>query len=343
MRAWLDACTGKHVRYAVAIARELRAMGHDVFLTTREHPDTVRLAEALGERFVVVGRYAPGSREGKLMASIERTWGLAEAIRRLGRRPDVAICHQSVELCRVAFGLGIPIICTSDSPHAEAVGRLTIPLVSALVASRAIPRELFEALGARRVEQFNGVDELAWVGKQGLVAHDLPAEVADVDRPIIVVREEEYGASYARGRGLMARLAGELAKLGSVVFLPRYSRPARLPRGVVVPRGFVDGAALAREADLVISVGGTICREAALQGTPALVIRYLRAKLYVNDYLAKRGFPIFEVGPDDVLERAEELLGRKRDVGAILRELEDPVPLIVRLAEELSSGRAGQG
>ncbi len=337
MKVWLDACTGKHVRYATAIARELRARGHEVVLTTREHPDTIPLAGALGEDFIVVGRYVPGSRKGKLMASIERMAELARMFSDEARRPDLAICHQSVELCRVAFGLGIPVICTSDSPHAEAVGRLTIPLSTVVVISRALPAGLYRALGAREVVQFDGVDEVGWVGKPGLTApEETLAWLDELEGPIIIVREEERGAAYMRGGGLMAGVAGALTELGTVVFLPRYGRPPGLPEQAVVPEGFVDGVLLAREADLVVGIGGTMCREAALQGTPALVVDYL-GFLHVNRYLAEKGFPIYHVGPEpaEVREKAREVLGRKEDVEGLLRELEDPVDVIVRLAEEL--------
>jgi len=341
LRAWLDACTGKHIRYATAIARELRARGHEVLLTTREHPDTLALARLLGEEFRPVGRYVPHSRVGKLLASVEREAELARTLAEGGWWPDVAICHQSVELCRVAFGLGVPIICTTDSPHARAVGRLTLPLAEVVVASEALPSGLLRELGAKRVEQFRGVDEVAWVRRPELLT---PADafpwLKELERPLIVVREEEHGAAYARGRGLMARIAARLAELGTVVFLARYGRPEGLPEEVLVPEGFVDAATLAGEADLVVGVGGTICREAALQGTPVLVVRYL-GRLHVNAYLAEKGFPLREVGPEagEVLAKARELLGARRDVGHLLASLEDPVELIVRLAEEL----AGQG
>ncbi len=337
MRVWLDACTGKHVRYTTAIARALRARGHEAILTTREHPDTLALAEALGEEFLVIGRYVPQSRAGKLMASIKREEELARIFSSEDMRPDVAICNQSVELCRVAFGLGVPIICTSDTPYAEAVGRLTIPLADVVVTSKALPVELYRALGARRIVQFDGVDEVAWVGKPGLAA---PGETVswlrELDRPLIVIREEEHGAAYARGGGLMVKVARALKGLGTVVFLPRYGRPRGLPDEAVVPEGFVDGVLLAREADLVVGVGGTLCREAALQGTPALVVRYV-GRIHVNEYLARRGFPIVEVGPDEVSAKARELVGRKEDVEDLLKDLEDPVDVIANLAEEITS------
>jgi len=342
MRIWLDACTGKHVRYATAIARELRARGHDVVLTTREHPDTVALAEALGEDFLVIGRYHPGDRAGKLLESARRMSSLARLFSDEAVRPDVAICHQSVELCRVAFGLGIPIVCTSDSPHAVAVGRLTIPLVDVLVISSALPVEPYLAMGARRIERFNGVDEVAWAKRPELSTGAGVEELLEgLERPIIVVREEEHGAAYARGRGLMWDIASALGDLGSVIFLPRYGRPPRLPEGMAVPEGFVDAFSLVGEADLVLGIGGTLCREAALQGTPAVVISYL-GQMHVNAFLAEKGFPIFDIEPERglgaIVRSAGELIGQKEDVRPLLAELEDPVGLIAELAESLAHG-----
>ena len=72
MKIWYDAGTGKQVRYAVAIARRLRSLGHEVTLTTRKHPDTLPLAEFLEEEFIVAGRYNPRSLMTRLKESIRR-------------------------------------------------------------------------------------------------------------------------------------------------------------------------------------------------------------------------------------------------------------------------------
>ena len=50
MRVWYDACTGKHVRYGTAIAKRLNDVGHEVVLTTREHPDTLPMVKYLNEK-----------------------------------------------------------------------------------------------------------------------------------------------------------------------------------------------------------------------------------------------------------------------------------------------------
>ncbi len=66
-----------------------------------------------------------------------------------------------------------------------------------------------------------------------------------------------------------------------------------------VKEGFVDSASLVANADLVVSYGGTIAREAALQGVPSIAISDM-AKTYVNPYLAREGFSIICNNRDEV-------------------------------------------
>ena len=65
MKVWYDACTGKHTRYGATIGKRMRQLGHKFVFTTREHPDTIPLANALGEK-PVVGKYNPSSLSSRL-------------------------------------------------------------------------------------------------------------------------------------------------------------------------------------------------------------------------------------------------------------------------------------
>jgi len=324
MKIWYDACTGKHVRYGVAIARRLRKLGHKVILTTRKHPDTLALAKLLDENFIVVGRYSPESLMTRLRESIRRQALFCKLFKE--QTPDIAVSHGSVELCRTAFGLGIPIISTADTVYAEAVNRLTLPLTDYLVASKAIPKSQLQKYNVRkRIIQFDGVDEVAWMREFK------PQITYPFEKPLIVVRQFENKATYAQGKtDLSEEIARKLTKLGNVVFLPRYDRKAR--KGLIVPKSFVDSTSLVAQADLFVGAGGTITREAALQGTPAIVIRQL-TRQYVNEYLAKKGFPILKAEPSQTTKLAEKFLGRKRDVNELLMKLENPIDVIEDIIE----------
>jgi predicted glycosyltransferase len=319
VRIWYDACTGKHVRYGAAIAKRLRKAGHEVVFTTREHPDTVALARILGENVIVVGKYRPATLFSRLEESAARVLKFSKLFR--DDPPDVAIAHQSVELCRTAFGLGVPIILTADTPHAKAVNKLTIPFADTLVLSEALPKRFLKRYCPDRIIQFRGVDEVAWI-------KDLkPPKRSDFKKPLIVVREMEGKAAYAVGTAdRTLEIARKLGAFGNVLLLKRYGGKGE----------FVDSARLVANADLVVSAGGTIAREAALQGVPSIVISEL-GRTYVNMYLAHKGFPIFMIDARKMLKSAKRLLGKKVDVAAELARFDNPVDIIEKAVTQIKS------
>jgi predicted glycosyltransferase len=327
VRIWYDACTGKQVRYGAAIAERLRKSGHDVIFTTREHPDTLALARIIGENPIVVGKYRPTSLFSRLEESANRVLKFSKLFR--DNPPDIAISHQSVELCRTAFGLGIPIILTADTPHAKAVNKLTIPFATTLVVSEALLKRFLKKYCSANIIQFKGVDETAWI-------KDLkPSKTFDFKKPLIVIREFETKAAYALGTAdPTLEIARKLGVLGNVLFLKRYNAA-----GKEVFAGkdeLVDSARLVANADLVVSAGGTIAREAALQGVPSVIVSEM-GRTYVNTYLARRGFPIFMSDARKVLNLAKRYLGKKFDVTAKLAQFDNPVDIIEKAAIEIQS------
>lgn len=324
MRIWYDACTGKHVRYGTAIGQRLRKAGHHFIFTTREHPDTLPLAKILGEKPLVVGKYNPTTLAARLEESANRVTEFSKLFE--DDPPDIAIAHQSVELCRTAFGLGIPIVLTADTPYAEAVNRLTIPFAHTVVVSDALPKSFAHGYCAKNVVAFKGVDEVAWIKEFK------PKKIGGLSKPLIVVRQIETKAAYAKGKNDSGQaMAQELAKLGNVQFIQRYN-----PEGDAfgVKQDFVDSANLVANADLVISYGGTIAREAALLGVPSIAVSEM-ANTYVNTYLTKKAFPLFPTTERKVLNYAKRYLGKRFDVGEKLSVLENPVDVIEKVAEAL--------
>jgi predicted glycosyltransferase len=317
MKIWYDACTGKHIRYGSAIAKRFRKAGHEVVFTTREHPDTLALARILGEDPIVVGKYSPATLFSRLEGSAKRIIQFSKLFK--DDPPDVAISHQSVELCRTAFGLGVPIILTADTPHAKAVNKLTVPFAHTLVVSESLPNRFLKKYCPDSVIRFKGVDEVAWI-------KDLNSpKKSGFKKPFIVVREIETKAAYALGMAdRTAEIAGKLEDLGNVLLLKRYSGKEE----------FVDSARLVANADLVVSAGGTMAREAALQGVPSIIMSEL-GRTYVNAYLARKGFPIFMGDERNLLSLAKKHLGNKVDAKAMLAEFDDPVDIIEKAAINL--------
>jgi len=329
MKIWYDACTGKHTRYGAAIGKRLRKSGYEFIFTTREHPDTVALARILGEKPIVVGKYNPSTLTSRLEESAERIIQFAKLFK--DNRPDLAIAHQSVELCRTAFGLGIPIILTADTPHALATNRLTIPFAHTVVVSEALPKNFTRTYCAKNVVSFKGVDEVAWI------KDFKPTKIAGLKKPLIVIRQIETKAAYAGGQQDSAKtLTDKFAALGNVHFIQRYNEQGET---FGVKDIFEDSANLVAHADLVVSYGGTIAREAALQGVPSVAISDM-AKSNVNKYLVNKGFPFFITTDREVLVYAKKYLGKRFRVKDKLAELENPVDVIEKVIENIKLKRA---
>ena len=324
MRIWYDACTGKHVRYGVAIGQRLKKAGHEFVFTTREHPDTIPLAKVLGENPIVVGKYNPATLFSRLEESAERVMQFSKLFE--NNPPDVAIAHQSVELCRTAFGLGIPIILTADTPYAYAVNRLSIPFANTVVVSEALPRGFVKGYCPKKVVYFKGVDEIAWIKEFK------PLKIAGLKKPLIVIRQLETKAAYAGGKKDNAQvMVKKLAALGNVRLIQRYNGETKT---FDKKDDFVDSASLVANADLVVSYGGTIGREAALLGVPSIAVSDM-AKTYVNTYLTKKGFPLFATTERGVLAYAKKYLGKKFNMKRELAELENPVDVIQKVVASI--------
>jgi len=314
---WYDATTGKHIRYGVAIAQRLRKKGYKIILTTRVHPDTIPLAEYLSETFVVSGKYDPTSALARLKEGVKRQLSFCGLFEH--STPDFAISSSSPDQCRTAFG-SVPIIVTTDTPYADAVNRLTLPLADHIVMSKSIPMGYVRKYTTTaKIHCFDGVDEVAWIkGFKLSVKYEYK-------RPLIVVRPAEEKASYNKGSFDMVSLAKKLTSLGTVVFLSRYDRKGI--KGLIVPTEFIDSVSLVAQADLFVGVGGTMSREAALLGIPSITIeRY--PELYVNSFLTKKGFPIFKTSLENMFSLTKKLLGRRYYVERLLGELENPVDTI---------------
>ena len=60
----------------------------------------------------------------------------------------VSFC--SPETARISFGLGIKHIAFSDTPHADAVMQLTVPLIQKLLIPQIIPKNEFVKYGINK-------------------------------------------------------------------------------------------------------------------------------------------------------------------------------------------------
>jgi predicted glycosyltransferase len=277
VRVWIDVSNSPQVAVFRPLIALLRERGHDVAVTTRDYAQTLELLEAARIPHEVVGPpHAGASAAGKVRAMA----GRLRALRRWARayRPDVALSHASHELPLTARALGVPASYAYDYEFARAQHGLGSRAATRVLAPEAIPLDRLAALGARppKLRRYPGLKEEYYL--RGVSADPaVPAALGvDPGRALVVVRTPPEVSLYHRhGNPLFAEVLDRLGRDPALhtVVLPRTReqgaalRSAGLP-SLIVPEHAVDALSLVAAADLVVSAGGTMNREAVALGVP---------------------------------------------------------------------------
>ncbi|MSO58134.1 MAG: DUF354 domain-containing protein [Thermoleophilia bacterium] len=277
MLVWIDVTNSPHVVFFRPLVALLRERGHEVALTARAFAQTLELLEDAGLAYEAVGPpHGGASIQGKVRAMAARLRALRSFAR--GRRFDIALSHASHELPLVARSLGIPSAYAFDYEFARAQHSLGCRAATRVVVPEAIPQARLDPLGARagKVRRFPGLKEeyaLSGFVPDPSVAARLGLDPARVQ---VVVRTPPDVSLYHRHANplhleLLRRLGGDPAVQAVVLTRTPAQREAvealALP-SLVVPARAVDAPSLVALADVVVSAGGTMNREAAALGVP---------------------------------------------------------------------------
>ncbi len=283
MRVWIDLTNSPHVLVMRPVIDALRAEGHEVQVTARDFAQTLGLLRRFEIPHTTIGRHqgerltAKGVGLARRSAALTR-WALSEG-RATGRgRFDIALGHGSNDVSVAAALLRIPSSTMFDYEWAAVQHHVNCRLARAVVVPDSIPPERLERYGARgKVRAYEGLKEeyyLADFEPRPTVLQELGLDPA---RAIVVVRTPPEVSLYHRFENdLFAAVLERLRTAAAVdglqpVLLPRTDSQRKELRGVpgfVVPEQAIDAQSLIAYADLVISAGGTMNREAVALGTP---------------------------------------------------------------------------
>lgn len=286
MRVWIDLTNSPHVLVMRPVIECLRADGHDVRVTARDFAQTIELCERWGIAHTAIGHHRGERLGAKAVGLLSRSGALVRWARRdsrgSGAHPprgfDVALGHGSNDVSVAAAILRIPSATMFDYEWATVQHTVNCRLARAVVVPDAIPPERLARYGAAgKIHAYPGLKEeyyLADFEPDRAVLEELALDPA---RPIVVVRTPPEVSLYHRFENdlfanVLERLRTAAAEQGvQPVVLPRVASQRAELRGVpgfIVPEHAVDAQSLIALADLVISAGGTMNREAVALGTP---------------------------------------------------------------------------
>jgi predicted glycosyltransferase len=317
MRVWIDLTNSPHVLVMRPVIECLHAEGHEVQVTARDFAQTLALCERLGIAHTAIGRHRGEHLSAKAMGLASRSAALVRWAR--VRRFDIALGHGSNDVSVAAALLRIPSATMFDYEWATVQHNVNCRLARAVVVPEAIPPERLRRYGARgKIRAYEGLKEEYYLADFEPEERVLEELGLDRGRPIVVVRTPPEVSLYHRFENdlfadVLERLREAAAADGvQPVVLPRVESQRKELTGApgfVVPERAIDAQSLIAYADLVISAGGTMNREAVALGTP--VYTTFEGRLGAVDQR------LIEEGRLRMLERPEELDLGKRVAGSV--------------------------
>jgi len=298
MHIWIDLANSPHVPFFHALIPEFTARGHTCEITARNFAQTVELAAAARMMAHVVGGHGGGSITGKAGNLV----GRASALRKWARNRgvDLAVSHNSYAQIAAAAALGIKSVTLMDYEYQPA-NHLAFRLAGKVIVPRAFPAGELRKYGAslRKVRRYEGTKEdvyLADFQPDPTFAETLRKLNIASDDVLVIARPPAHEALYHRFENklfdhLLARLNAEAAV--KIILLPRSDAQradyeSRSWANLIMPATVLAGSDLIAAADLVVSAGGTMNREAAALGVPAVSV-YAGKWAAIDEQLVREG------------------------------------------------------
>jgi predicted glycosyltransferase len=276
VKVWVDFTASAHPLVFRPLVDRLREQGHEVEITAREYAQTLQLIASHGMTATVIGHHGGRSSLGKAAQMRARLKALRAWARE--RKFDLALAHGSHELTMTARRLGVPSSTTFDYEWAWLQHQLGCRAATRVVVPNSIPSERLARYAATppKLQQYPGLKEEYYLADFEPDPSVLSDWEIDAARVLVVLRPPPDVSLYHRhSNPLFPQTLEHVGTRDDVhaFVIPRtdeqreYVRSLALP-SVIVPDGAVDAQSLIAFADLVVSAGGTMNREAAALGVP---------------------------------------------------------------------------
>jgi len=292
---------------------------------------------------VIVGKHGGKSNVNKLLASLERSKLLTKRIERSD--PDLLVSFCSPEASRVAFGLGIPHIAFSDSPHAKAVMKLSLPYATKLLTPWIIPKRDFAEFGIndRNIIKYRAIDAAVIIKN-----YKKNKQKKSNAKKIILIRPEETEAAYITKKSKTVKIIKKIVEKfpdEQKIVLSRYkdqSNNLKKIFGVDISllSKPVNGKELLSKVDCFVGSGGTMTAESGLLGIPTISLNAIPNR--IEDYLVKKKIIVRSDNPDKIskeifqsINNAQISSKRKKNAKKLVATFEDPYQVLLKTIRTL--------
>jgi predicted glycosyltransferase len=271
LRVWIDLTNSPHVLVMRPVIEALHKRGDEVLVTARDFAQTLGLLERFQIDHTAIGHHRGGKLAAKGIGLASRSGALVRWAS--GKKIDLALGHGSNDVSVAAALLRIPSATAFDYEWARVQHGINCRLAARIVVPDVIPPERLAPYGATpaKLRPYAGLKEEYYLADFEPDTAVLAELGLTRERPLAVVRTPPAVSLYHRFEAPVFTQVLERLKGQQVVVLPRtQEQREELARegGFIVPEQAIDAQSLVAFADLVISAGGTMNREAVALGTP---------------------------------------------------------------------------
>lgn len=295
MTFWIDICNSPHVLFFEPVIKELKKQGHTVIVTARDFASTIKMLENKNISFKLIGSHGGSFRISKLFHMLSREIQLFFYLRK--KNINIALGHASYDSAVVAKMLKIPSITTFDYEYADTIHKVLLKHVTYCIIPRYIPKDRIKKFGIQEqnIFYFDGL-------KENIYLKDFKADKSKVKDLIkenkinIFFRPPAESSEYYRNieMNITFQICDYLSELNdhnlNVLVAPRTKKQETFFKENYKKLNIIgdvyDGPQLMYWSDYVFSAGGTMIREAAALGTPAISITDLKIGA-VDEHLIK--------------------------------------------------------
>ena len=342
MKIWFDILTPKQYLFFEYFIQKLRKQ-HKIFCTSRKYEQVNGIRKFGSINPVIVGKHGGKSNVNKLLASLERSKLLTKRIERSD--PDLLVSFCSPEASRVAFGLGIPHIAFSDSPHAKAVMKLSLPYATKLLTPWIIPKRDFAEFGIddRNIIKYRAIDAAVIIKN-----YKKSKQKKSNAKKIILIRPEETEAAYITKKSKTVKIIKKIVEKfpdEQKIVLSRYKDQSCNLKKIFGASIFllskpVNGKELLSKADCFVGSGGTMTAESGLLGIPTISLNAIPNR--IEDYLVKKKIIVRSDNPDKIskeifqsINNAQISSKRKKNAKKLVATFEDPYQVLLKTIRTL--------
>jgi uncharacterized protein len=274
VKIWVDLTNSPHVLVLAPIIRRMQEQGHEVEVTARDFAQTLQLCERLNVEHTAIGHHRGGSLTAKAKGLAGRSYELTRWARKRGF--DAALAHGSNDITVASAILRIPCSTMFDYEFANVQHNVNCRLAQGVVVPDAIPVERLARYGAtKKLHRYPGLKEEYYLYDFQPNPAVLDELELDPRQPIAVVRTPPAVSLYHRFENdLFGQVLQQLQGAQTVVLPRTPEQRAELTKsgGFRIPENAIDAQSLISYADLVVSAGGTMNREAVALGTPVFTV-----------------------------------------------------------------------